>query len=288
MTATESLKQEERRLVSLTTTLVRQGVLPVSYRTPRRQVAQAKALQEAFAPLLGGVAASLVSQLDAGLTIPSNEVQVDGLLLADNELVRDGLREAYLDAYSEAAREAFKRQAAAILDRAGIEVTWQQVESRARQVLQELSFQASQRLMERITGDVKGALLRGVDEGLSTREIGNLLRDEIQDLSAKQAEGIARTEVNSAANRGNYLAMEEAQVEFVQWIAAQDARTRPTHLAHHALVVRRGERFPNGLHHPGDREGTPISEWVGCRCAGAAYFPLRSEFGQATPFVGRA
>ena len=93
-------------------------------------------------------------------------MQVDGLLLADNELVRDGLREAYLDAYSEAAREGFNRQAAAILDRAGIEVTWQQVEAQARQVLEDLSFQASQRLMQRITGDVKGAQLRGVGRGV--------------------------------------------------------------------------------------------------------------------------
>ena len=84
------------------------------------------------------------------------------------------------------------------------------------------------------------------------------------------------------------MAMEEAEVEYVQWLAAQDTRTRPTHLAQHALVVRRGERFPNGLKHPGDRDGTPIAAWISCRCAGAAYFPLRSELGRATPFVGRA
>jgi uncharacterized protein with gpF-like domain len=76
----------------------------------------------------------------------------------------------------------------------------------------------------------------------------------MQDISSRQAEGIARTEVNSAANRGNFLAIEEAQVEYVQWIVAQDSRTRPSHVAHHGLVVRRGERFPNGLRHPGDRD----------------------------------
>ena len=93
--------------------------------------------------------------------------------------------------------------------------------------------------------------------------------------------------MNSAANRGNFMAMEEADVEFVQWIAAQDTRTRPDHLAHHGLVIRRGERFPNGLHHPGDRAG-PVGSWIACRCAGSAYFPLRDELTQATPYVGRA
>ena len=188
----------------------------------------------------------------------------------------------------EGAEGAFQRQARSILKRGGVEITWDLVEPRAVEVLKDLSFQASRRLMERVTGDVKSVLLKGVGEGLGTREIGDLLKDEIHDLSSKQAEGIARTEVNSASNKGSFMAMEEAQVEYVQWIAAQDSRTRPTHLAHHALVVRRGERFPNGLRHPGDRDGTPIGEWVSCRCAGVAYFPLRPELGQSTPFVGRA
>ena len=131
------------------------------------------------------------------------------------------------------------------------------------------------------------ALVRGVDEELGNRGIGRNRSSVMQDISSRQVEGIARTEVNSAANRGNFLAMEEAQVEYVQWIAAQDARTRPSHVAHHALVGRRSERFPNGLRHPGDQDGA-VGEWVACRCAGAAYFPLRSELGQATPFVERA
>ena len=61
------------------------------------------------------------------------------------------------------------------------------------------------------------ALVRGFMEGLGTREIGRNLRGVIDDISSRQAEGIARTEVNGAANRGNFLAMEEAQVEYVQW-----------------------------------------------------------------------
>ena len=131
------------------------------------------------------------------------------------------------------------------------------------------------------------ALVPGVNERLGTREMGRNLRSAIDDIPSRKAEGIARTEVNGAANRGNFLALEEAQVEYVQWIAALDARTRPSHVAHHGLVVRRGERFPNGLLHPGDRNGT-IGEWFACRCAATAYFPLRSELGQQTPFVGRA
>ena len=282
------LTDTDRKLAALTATLVSHGALPAFYRTPRKQRRHARKLQRAISPMLGDVASTLLGLLDAGAISPVNELQVNGALLADQDAVGQRLQGAYRDAYLEAAEDGFRRQAIQVLDRAGIQLSWDLVEPRALEVLEELSFRASEQLMQRVTGDVRGVLLRGVEEGLGTREIGDRLRDEIRDLSARQSEVIARTEVNSAANRGNYLAMEEAEVAFVQWIAAQDSRTRPEHLAHHALVVRRGERFPNGLLHPGDRDGTSIGSWISCRCAGSAYFPLRSELVRTTPFVGRA
>ena len=279
---TEVLQDTERRLVALTVTLVEKGALPAFYRTPQKQAALEDKLKWHTTRLLQQAGVTLLGQMEQG------GISAVGALTPELEIVGQELQGSYLDAYMEGAEGAFERQARSILKRGGVEITWDLVEPRAVEVLKDLSFQASRKLMERITGDVKGVLLKSVGEGLGTREIGNLLKDEIHDLSSKQAEGIARTEVNSASNKGSFMAMEEAQVEYVQWIAAQDTRTRPSHLAHHALVVRRGERFPNGLRHPGDRDGTPIGEWVSCRCAGVAYFPLRSELGQATPFVGRA
>ena len=281
------LTAEEKRLNALTVELVRRGALPRFYRTPRRQRRLAQRLQRSISPLLSGFGATLVSLLGAGAISPVNEVAVDGALLADAEAVGEGLQQAYQGTYTLAAQDGFVRQAARILGRSGISITWDLVEPRAVEVLRELSFQASDRLMRRITGDVKGVLLQGYEDGLGTREIGANLRTVIDNISGRQAEGIARTEVNSAANRGNFLAMGEAEVEYVQWVAAQDSRTRPDHVAHHGLVVKRGERFPNGLYHPGDRAG-PVGSWVSCRCAGVAYFPLRSELSEQTPFVGRA
>ena len=281
------LTLEERRLATLTATLAQRGALPAFYRTPRRQRRQAQRLKRAITPLLGDIGSTLLGLLDAGGINLVNEVQVNGALLPDTELATERLQGAYRDAYVEAARDGFGRQAARILDHSGIQVSWEMVEPRAIEVLRDLSFRASDQLMRRITGDVREVLLRGVEEGLGTREMGENLRGIIRDISSRQAEGIARTEVNSAANRGNFLAMDAAEVEFVQWIAAQDSRTRPAHVAHHGLVVKRGERFPNGLLHPGDRDGG-IGEWISCRCAGSAYFPLRSELVQATPFIGRA
>ena len=284
---TDALQGAEQRLIALTATLVSWGALPAFYLTPPKQAKLARQMQRTLGTLLGGVGTNLLAGLDSGAISAVNQLQVDGALALDSEALLDGLQETYQTTYLETAQDSFERQARSLLRRAGVEVTWDLVEPRAVEVLRELSFTASRSLMERITGDVRGVLVQGVEEGLGTREIGRNLRGVIEDISSRQAEGIARTEVNSAANRGNFLAMEEAEVEYVQWVAAQDSRTRPSHVAHHGLVVHRGERFPNGLMHPGDRDGS-IGEWVSCRCAGAAYFPLQSEFGQATPFVGRA
>ena len=284
---TDAPQAAERRLIALTATLIQRGALPALYRTPPKQTKLARQLQRTLGSLLGGAGSGLLSGLDSGAISPADLVQVDGALALDSEVLLNGLQETYQSTYLEAAQAAFERQARTILGRSGVDVTWDLVEPRAVEVLREVSFTASRSLVERVTGDVRGVLVQGFEGGLGTREIGRNLRSAIDDISSRQAEGIARTEVNSAANRGNFLAMEEAQVEYVQWIAAQDSRTRPSHVAHHGLVVRRGERFPNGLRHPGDRDGA-VGEWVACRCAGAAYFPLRSELGQATPFVGRA
>ena len=115
--------------------------------------------------------------------------------------------------------------------------------------------------MQRITGNVKAVLVDGVEQGLGTREIGTNLRGVIDDISARQAEGIARTEVNSAANRGNFMAMEEADVEFVQWIAAQDTRTRPDHLAHHGLASGAGSGSPTASGTLETGTGRSVAGW---------------------------
>ena len=193
---TEVLQDTERRLVALTVTLVEKGALPAFYRTPQKQAALEDKLKWHTTRLLQQAGVTLLGQMEQG------GISAVGALTPELEIVGQELQGSYLDAYMEGAEGAFERQARSILKRGGVEITWDLVEPRAVEVLKDLSFQASRKLMERITGDVKGVLLKSVGEGLGTREIGNLLKDEIHDLSSKQAEGIARTEVNSASQQG--------------------------------------------------------------------------------------
>jgi len=81
---------------------------------------------------------------------------------------------------------------------------------------------------------------------------------------------IARTETTSAANGVRFMGMKVAGVREKQWIAAPDARD--THqAASFEPPIKFGERFGNGLLHPGDPAGD-ASEVVNCRCTLVAGF----------------
>ena len=61
-------------------------------------------------------------------------------------------------------------------------------------------------------------------------------------------------------------------VDAIQWLTARDARVRPTkpsdkgnHQVLDGVVVKIGDRFPNGLAFPLDPAG-PAHEVVECRC----------------------
>lgn len=278
----------QRRLWQVTRQLVALGELPALYQTPREQLVAERALQRELGPILRRAFERLVGLLRQNEINPGNEFEVDRALAQGVGQARESVEEAYRGRYQQAARDAFQRQARDILSKAGIDLTWSQVEPRALQLLDDLAFTASQKLLERVVGDVKGVLRDGFQQGLGTREIGDRLRDVIRGISSRQAENIARTEVNSAANTGNFLAADASGLDYGQWLTANDQRVRPTHIAQHGMVVRKGERFPDGLLHPGDRSGTPVGEWINCRCAWAVYFPLRSELTRQTPFIGRA
>ncbi|MBC8280742.1 MAG: hypothetical protein H8E48_08155 [Chloroflexi bacterium] len=278
---------EHRRMVALTVELVKRKELPAFYVAPPKRNKLEQALQRRLSRELAGLAGGLIEGLGAGTLGLSNEGAIAASLAEEVEVATNGVQTAYEEAYLISAEDSFNREAAQILSRSGVGLEWDLVQPQARQVLKDQSFQASKALMDRVVGDVNKTLLGGFDEGLGTREIGKNLTGVIRNLRSRDAEGIARTEINSAGNTGNFLALKTANVEYMQWISAQDARVRTSHMLQHGLVVKREERFPNNLQHPGDRDGR-LEEWINCRCAGVAYFPTNRDLLKDTPYVGRA
>jgi hypothetical protein len=116
----------------------------------------------------------------------------------------------------------------------------------------------------------RNELLAGFAEGEGIDPIRRRLQDVV-DLSKAQAIAIARTEVISASNAGaitRVRAMGSDAPKFKQWLATNDARTRPSHRAANNTVVPIDAKFEVGdarLDYPGDPTG-PDSETVNCRC----------------------
>lgn len=278
---------DHRRMVALTVELVRRGELPAFYVSPPVRNRLERDLQRKLSSELSGIATRVLDGLDGGTLRFGNADAITAILGPDAEIVTEGVAAAFEPSFEDAARTSFNREALSIFRGSGIELNWDIVQPQAREVLKNHAFTASKKLIDRVVFDVNATLLDGFDQGLGTREVGRNLRGLITNLKGKEAELIARTEINSAGNTGNFIALKTAQVEYIQWITAVDGRVRPTHMNQHAMVVKTGDRFPNHLLHPGDRSGD-IGEWINCRCAGVAYFPTQGELLLDTPYTGSA
>lgn len=136
-------------------------------------------------------------------------------------------------------------------------------------ILTDLAFEASDRIIDRMAGDVTASLAEGYAKGLGIRDVARSVEDQFKQIRGYEAERIARTETNSAQSAGRYLTMEEVGVEYHQWWTAEDDRVREEedadHVAMHGQITRLGDTFSNGLRYPGDKSG-PIEEWINCRC----------------------
>jgi len=94
---------------------------------------------------------------------------------------------------------------------------------------------------------------------------------DVVDLTAREAELLARTEVISASNMGAQARVDLMGADappYRQWLSTMDNRTRPTHVAADGQVVAADEQFTVGsarLRVPGDPTG-PGAEVINCRC----------------------
>jgi Uncharacterized protein, homolog of phage Mu protein gp30 len=119
---------------------------------------------------------------------------------------------------------------------------------------------------------------RGITDGISlddvTRSVQEVLTASATPYWRNRARTVARTETLGAVNAGVYRGAQlEAEqrgdpAPFKQWIATEDARTRPTHTAADKQRTLLSEPFRVGsstLLFPGDPRG-PAGEVINCRC----------------------
>lgn len=118
------------------------------------------------------------------------------------------------------------------------------------------TINGSKRTMERINNKINTVIDDGYSNGLGTNEVASNIKKEFGSLKTWEAQRISRTEVNSAQSIGAYSAYEENDIEYHEWLAAGDERTRVSHSELSGEIVAVGTTFSNGLLYPGDKNGS--------------------------------
>ena len=140
----------------------------------------------------------------------------------------------------------------------------------SEQELLNRSFTASEKTMNRIDSDINKILSNGYREGKGINEVRNDITKRFDQLSSWEATRIARTEIHNAHNMGTMDIYQEMGVEYTQWIAAHDSRTRDSHKLVDREIIPLGGTYSNDLRYPGDTSG-PLKEWINCRCSNAPF-----------------
>ena len=110
-----------------------------------------------------------------------------------------------------------------------------------------------------------------LDEGLSIYQIQKRLRDELTEgmtmVNKFQAERIARTEVNSASNKGSFdSASQTGLVKSKEWSTSGLQGVRDSHLLYESMgPVDMTYMYAPGLQFPLDPRGS-AEEIINCRC----------------------
>lgn len=119
------------------------------------------------------------------------------------------------------------------------------------------------------------AIQKGIDKGLTSKDIAKLIMDEAGISNKQRAVRIARTEVITSANRAQMLTHEASPYEYEKsWLQVVDDKTREGHLFMNNKVfidlwdhfeVKNNKGVFEKMLHPGDPQAS-ASNVVHCRC----------------------
>ena len=143
------------------------------------------------------------------------------------------------------------------------------------------SFIASENTLNRVDENINQILSDGYKSGKGIDVVAQNITRRFDQLSTWESKRIARTEIHTAHNQGIMRTYTDLGVEYTQWIAADDDRTRDSHIEVNGEIIPFGETYSNGLEYPGDTNG-PIEEWINCRCSHAPF--IIPEGYMAPPF----
>lgn len=131
------------------------------------------------------------------------------------------------------------------------------------------------RITDTTRQQILNRILAGEAEGLGVDAIARSIVDETSGVIGRlRGAIIARTETHAASQAAQMQALEALDIPEVkrEWVAAEDGRTRETHVQADGQIRAQNEAFDVGgakLLHPGDPKGPP-EEVINCRCIAAS------------------
>lgn len=141
------------------------------------------------------------------------------------------------------------------------------------------TFRTSEQTLNRVDSQLNKIISDGYRSGYGINKVAGEVTRRFGQLATWEARRIARTEINTSHNVATVNTYQDLGVEYTQWIAANDDRTRDSHVEVDGEIIPMGGTYSNGLGYPGDMSG-PLEEWINCRCSNA---PFVIPFGYMAP-----
>jgi SPP1 gp7 family putative phage head morphogenesis protein len=133
-------------------------------------------------------------------------------------------------------------------------------------IIESRSFNASQRTLDRLHGDIYKRIREGIHEGQSLGKTTRMLEGEFRGMSHGELMRISRTETQSVYNQSKMETMRASWlVQYKKWVSSGLDNMRESHVELDGEIVPVDEPFSNGLIYPGDESG-PVEEVVNCAC----------------------
>lgn len=132
------------------------------------------------------------------------------------------------------------------------------------------TYKFSESTLNRVDQDIHKIIKDGYKEGKGINTVRDSIQNRFNELKTWEAQRIARTEINTSHNMGIMQGYQDMGVEYIQWNAFIDERTRTSHEDLNGEIIPIGATFSNGLIHPGDPNGA-AEEVINCRCVASPF-----------------
>lgn len=230
--------------------------------------------------LFGKAAMATIMELQKKGSIPAGHAAMEQLFTRMEE-IHGPFGELTADAAVEAANQA-GQETTNLIQQGGVAADFDRVNQQVETMIRDRTFRACESTLNRMTGEAKETLAQSYRDGVGIDDAVDRLRADFHSMQEYELERIARTEINCNQNLSRHVTMTERGIEYEQWWGADDDRSRSPDHGHesdhtsgppgmHGQITRTGDRFSNGLRHPGDQDG-PLEEFINCRCRAVPYF----------------